>query len=256
MIGFEEFVLASESRANVRLDSSQIALVADSDGLIRLRVLAEQSLTFSSDAELLDPRMIDDSFAHAIRLGEVQVLLMTTTPWQNLLSPADVNGSGSITSLDALTIINELDRRQESELPSIDSIDDFTGFYLDVSGDGSVSALDSLLVINAMAGSGDRSESEGFAASANFVKTWTDGPATESSSFSEPTELTYREQRASIDRLFSSDEVRDQALVSLADDWSVALPSVDEDAEGGERIEGLDEPTVDESRLAVGQIPF
>jgi hypothetical protein len=247
VIGFEEYVLASESRANMRIDSDRIGLVAGSDGLIRLRVMADQSLAFGSDAELLDPRMVGDSFAHVVRLGDVQLLTITTTPWQNVLSPPDVNGSGSTTSLDALTIINELDRRPESELPPIDSMDDFTGFYLDVSGDGFVSALDSLLVINAMAGSEDPGESEVMTASVNVVTPSLFWPATEPSGFRESTQSFTSEEGDSIGRWSGVDEGWDQALVSLADEWSVAPSSVDTDVEGSEP---LDDPTVDESAIS------
>ena len=238
VIGFEEYVLASESRANVRLDSEQIGLVAGPDGSLRLRVMADQSLTFSSDAELLDPRMVDNSFAHVVRLAEVQVLVITTTPWQNLLSPPDVNDSGSITSLDALTIINEIDRRQESRLPPIDSIDDFAGFYLDVSGDGVLSALDSLLVINAMAGGAGPGESEEIATGASPVMPRAFGPASESLSLSTPTESIIRDQQGSIDRLSSVHEAWDQALVSLGDEWSIARPSVENGARSSRRGAG------------------
>jgi hypothetical protein len=251
VVGFEEYVLASESRAEVRFDSEQIGLVAGSDGSIRLRVMADQSLTFGSDAELLEPRMVDGSFAQVVQLGEVQLLTITTNPWQNVLNPPDVNGSGSTTSLDALTIINELGRRSESELPSIDSMDDFTGFYFDVSGDGFVSALDSLLVINAMAGSEDPSEPEGPTATANVATPWALEPTRESSSLREPTESAINEERASTHRLSSVHDGRDQALVSLADEWSVAS-SLDDAADGNERIESLGDPIVDESRLSIG----
>jgi hypothetical protein len=211
--------------------------------------MADQSLTFGSDAELLDPRMVGDSFAHVVQLGGVQLLTITTTPWQNVLDPSDVDGSGSTTSLDALTIINELDRRPESQLPPIDSMDDFTGFYLDVSGDGRVSAFDSLLVINAMAAGEDSSESEGMTAGVDAMTPRTSRPATELSGFREPPEPVTITEGDSMARFAGVYEERDQALVSLADEWPVDM-SVEADVEGSRQGEPLDDPTLNASAIS------
>ena len=56
---------------------------------------------------------------------------------QNSASPTDANDDGSTSSLDALVIINHLNRNAAGG----------TGFY-DVNGDGTVSAADALMVIN------------------------------------------------------------------------------------------------------------
>ncbi|WP_372726233.1 matrixin family metalloprotease, partial [Novipirellula sp.] len=57
----------------------------------------------------------------------------------NLYDPTDANDDGSTSALDALVIINQLSRTNDS----------VTGFS-DVNGDGSVTALDALLVINSL----------------------------------------------------------------------------------------------------------
>ncbi|EMI21963.1 Peptidase M10A and M12B, matrixin and adamalysin domain protein [Rhodopirellula maiorica SM1] len=57
----------------------------------------------------------------------------------NLYDPTDANDDGSISALDALVIINQLSRSNEST----------TGFS-DVNGDGYVTALDALMVINSL----------------------------------------------------------------------------------------------------------
>nr|WP_236621319.1 Ig-like domain-containing protein [Rhodopirellula sallentina] len=74
--------------------------------------------------------------------------------WTNPLEPTDVNGSGDITALDALVIINELNRKQFVVGDSTTLVDPnvapaaFPGFYYDVTQDGEVTALDALRVIN------------------------------------------------------------------------------------------------------------
>jgi hypothetical protein len=76
--------------------------------------------------------------------------------WQNFLRVGDVNNDGSITSSDALRIINELGRREFSDADTNDLLDPLSvgvwpGAYFDHNGDDRVTALDALRVINEMA---------------------------------------------------------------------------------------------------------
>lgn len=68
-----------------------------------------------------------------------------TVVWQNPDEPLDVNGNGKIEPLDALIIINYLNRSSSGPLP-VPS--DAPPPYLDVRGIGSVAPLDALLIIN------------------------------------------------------------------------------------------------------------
>jgi hypothetical protein len=72
-------------------------------------------------------------------------------PWHNFVLSADANGSGNLTALDALVIINELDRRDlvntHGRLPRSRGA---SKFYYDVNEDGFVDALDALRVINSL----------------------------------------------------------------------------------------------------------
>ena len=75
------------------------------------------------------------------------------SPWQNPSNPCDVNANGTVSPLDVLLLINDLNRNGPRTLSPSDTAPP----YLDVSGDGRVTALDALLVINAInrsAGSG------------------------------------------------------------------------------------------------------
>ncbi|MGB7323318.1 MAG: dockerin type I domain-containing protein, partial [Rubripirellula sp.] len=68
-------------------------------------------------------------------------------PWQNTDNFYDVTNDGTVTALDALRVINRLNRNSTSILPAARSFDQTNEFY-DVSGDGVVSALDALRIIN------------------------------------------------------------------------------------------------------------
>ncbi|MEZ6136168.1 MAG: putative Ig domain-containing protein [Pirellulaceae bacterium] len=74
---------------------------------------------------------------------------MLVSDWQNPVVPTDVNDDGRTSPLDALQVINYLNRRLGGEpedlgLRSVDT----TGGYVDVNGDGNCSAIDALQVIN------------------------------------------------------------------------------------------------------------
>lgn len=80
----------------------------------------------------------------------VMVVQSQAPIWQNPLTSADVDADGQVLALDALHIINEMNRRGiGSRLPAAPG----TGGpskYVDVDGDGSVSPRDALSVINAL----------------------------------------------------------------------------------------------------------
>lgn len=75
--------------------------------------------------------------------------------WQNPANPFDVDNNGSITSRDALLIINRLGR-SGSSLPLANGR---TDRYFDVTGDGRMTALDALRVVNEITRSQASSES-------------------------------------------------------------------------------------------------
>ena len=86
--------------------------------------------------------------------GEVEdwAFVVEANPFQNPVSPTDVNNSGATTPIDGLQIINALSRNGGSNifLDALPLPADLPTFP-DVSGDGKVSAFDSLLVLNKLA---------------------------------------------------------------------------------------------------------
>lgn len=76
------------------------------------------------------------------------------SPRYNSASPGDANGDGSISSQDALVIINDMSRNGSRTLQASET----EGFSVDVSNDGLVTARDALLVINLLGRTSGESE--------------------------------------------------------------------------------------------------
>jgi len=86
--------------------------------------------------------------------------------WQNLLEPSDINGSGQVTAVDALQIINELAAHNFSDvltglLANPFELSEWPGRNYDQDGNGRISALDALRVINRLAFLNENGSAEG-----------------------------------------------------------------------------------------------
>src|SRR2546421_462790 len=72
------------------------------------------------------------------------VAATSSVPQTNLVNPLDVNRDGSVSSIDALLVINQLNAgSQQSHAAAVSATP-----FLDVNGDKNVSSIDALLVIN------------------------------------------------------------------------------------------------------------
>ena len=83
--------------------------------------------------------------------SEVSLLaaMARSNPWQNPLNRFDVNASGTVSPIDVLLVINQLNLGNWREaLPVPVPENNLYKAYFDVSNDGTVSPLDALLVIN------------------------------------------------------------------------------------------------------------
>ena len=83
---------------------------------------------------------------NAINQTTFEVYVVESHPWHNYKLPEDVNGDGEVTPVDALSIINEINRSGAGSLPADRTAS--TPPYYDVSKDGSLSPFDALIVIN------------------------------------------------------------------------------------------------------------
>lgn len=69
-----------------------------------------------------------------------------TARWQNPVMAGDTNEDGFITPIDALWIVNELNRNEARELPTVSPM--AASPYYDVSGDNFITPFDVLLIVN------------------------------------------------------------------------------------------------------------
>ncbi|TWT83037.1 hypothetical protein CA13_45000 [Planctomycetes bacterium CA13] len=147
VVGFEHIIVAREGSSSIYIgsDTSLVSLGSE----VTTVVHAKSRPVFVDPAwELRDPRIVDGVFMHIISQGETEIHIESTSSWQNVRDHYDVNNNGSVASSDALAIINQLLMQATPNLPSIDTLETFGGFYFDVTGEGELTALDALVVIN------------------------------------------------------------------------------------------------------------
>ena len=99
----------------------------------------------------------------------VQIIVDTAYPWYNSIRPLNVNDDGSVSPLDALLVVNELNTNGSHRL-SLDRTRPLTKPFLDVTCDGNVSPLDALWVINYL--NRPDGEGESIAASGTATTPW------------------------------------------------------------------------------------
>ncbi|MEM1067856.1 MAG: GEVED domain-containing protein [Planctomycetota bacterium] len=153
--------LSDPDRTNVALDASIIASLQPVDNRLEVLLDVEDVLSFSDFDEwrMTEPVLVDGVFrlVASHQFSAAQFEARTPRPWQNPASVNDINNDGNIAALDALVIINELDRRAFSQpdglLDDPLSLPQWPNLYYDHSGDNLVSALDALRVINRIAAS-------------------------------------------------------------------------------------------------------
>lgn len=146
--GFEKLVLGGDSSAEVTVDAAAIQSVLSEQASLGIHVDAQHRLLFEGAWTLETPEIIDSQFMQIVRAGEVSLHVANDTPWRNVLQATDVNNDGRVSALDALIVINRLNRDEASALPTPTANEPFGGFYFDVSGDNHATALDALRVIN------------------------------------------------------------------------------------------------------------
>ncbi|GIW98278.1 MAG: hypothetical protein KatS3mg111_1611 [Pirellulaceae bacterium] len=94
-------------------------------------------------------RVVDDQGLYDEAVATFFVIdLQDSHPWRNEAQPADVDGDGIVAPIDALLVINELNRHGGRQLPlTPERVDEAFGF-LDTNGDNYVAPVDALIVIN------------------------------------------------------------------------------------------------------------
>ncbi len=155
-----------------------------------------------------------------------------TSQWQNPTNRLDVNNSNSVSPIDALLVINQLNTHGSRKLADTDLV---SPPFVDVNGDGNVSPIDALLVINFLnnrnSGSG---EGEGFYGAEKVPTTAQLGNSGPSGAVPEG-EFALQPDVADA----ASDVDEQPRLIPI--EWCMAYASVaDEDSEKSEDFEELD----------------
>ncbi len=98
-----------------------------------------------------------DAGGNAASVTFVLTVLDGRYPWYNAISPFDVNRDGRVSPLDALLVINRLNRESDRTLPSTNPL---AQLFYDTNRDGAISPIDVLLIINELNGRSGSAEGE------------------------------------------------------------------------------------------------
>ncbi|QDS86455.1 hypothetical protein EC9_06170 [Rosistilla ulvae] len=110
------------------------------DGQYRLQIESDRPEIFEIETPVIEVTVSDGAIAQPLTLRATQY----NSPWQNPTDRFDVNANNTIEPLDALQILNEINRNGSRELTT----DDIGARYFDVNGDGLIAPVDVLNVIN------------------------------------------------------------------------------------------------------------
>lgn len=97
------------------------------------------------------PQLEGDEIVHTLTQNAVEVRIGNGRPWTNPLNRADVDGNNSVEPLDALRVLNLINRGSGGELDAKGDAGSISVQYYDATGDGSVQPIDALQIINTLA---------------------------------------------------------------------------------------------------------
>lgn len=117
----------------------------------QVRTIPSRTVPVNSEWRIADTRLVGNQRVQLASL-DAALLEIMGAEWTNAINRFDVDASGDVTALDALAVINELNRERfvnsAEELMAAAEVVDFPNRFYDVSGDGRLTALDALRVIN------------------------------------------------------------------------------------------------------------
>ncbi len=88
-------------------------------------------------------------FNKKLRIERLESRSLLAADWTNPANPLDVNGSGEVTPLDALILVDDIGHNGFRELPTVLPVTT-TPAYLDVNDDGLVSPMDVLEIVDTL----------------------------------------------------------------------------------------------------------
>ena len=168
IIGVEVIDIRGSGENRLKLSESIIAGLPDAGTTLKVFKDADDTLDLADgDFEINDSLIENGQFFVVAQSAGATTLHLGGLTWTNPLDGLDVNGSGDLTALDALQIINQLSRRGfvlEGNDTLIDPQELTVPFplqFYDTSVDGNLTALDALRVINGLARRNFSNESPG-----------------------------------------------------------------------------------------------
>jgi hypothetical protein len=144
----EKIDLTSDGAQLLSLSEAGVREATDPDDVLAVAAAAADEVVFDDGWQVQQPIIVEGKATHVLTKGAAVVQLSNGSIWQNPLIAQDVDRGGSVTSRDALLIVNWLAATDTSELPAMPDGDDL---YYDVNGDNLATALDALQVINRVA---------------------------------------------------------------------------------------------------------
>ncbi len=154
---FERIDIVGNSPNELTLDAQSVIDTTDLNNVLTVVHDEDDKVNYVGDGWVVRKPIFDGvGQRHVLTNGLARVETINTRPWQNPFAPTDVNRSGATTALDALHIINLLNRYQSSVvmLATPSSQAELANFYYDVNGSvdnfgiAKVTVLDALDVIN------------------------------------------------------------------------------------------------------------
>lgn len=96
------------------------------------------------------PQVVGGEIFHTLNQNGIEVRIGNGRPWTNPLDPTDVNANGRLEPLDALRVLNLINRGNGGDLSELDAGSVSSIQYYDTTGDGTVAPIDALQIVNAM----------------------------------------------------------------------------------------------------------
>ncbi|WP_231753225.1 peptidylprolyl isomerase [Rosistilla carotiformis] len=145
--------ITTEDASRITIDRNGFGRLAPDAARLDLSIRDHETLTLLGKWEILATQIGPEGLQRELVDGDATIGITGGPTWTNPSDPLDVNGSGSIEPLDALNILNELNRQMFIDpvtrvLPEIATMTSFPGRFYDTNRDGRVTPIDALRVIN------------------------------------------------------------------------------------------------------------
>ncbi len=149
---FEMFDIIGDGNNSLKLDADQVLRLSPATGTLLVRSDPGDSVEIGGGWGRIATEVVDGEFVRVVSQQAATLRLIGPNEWSNPVDPHDVNNDGSVSALDALTVINELNRQRFSDLQQLlvpaSTTGPFPNMFFDVNRDARASAIDALLVIN------------------------------------------------------------------------------------------------------------